>query len=498
MAASLVVAYVGASRITGPLSVLVGLVERVREGSYAEAVTIGGGGEIGTLAVAFDRMREGIASREAEIRRMALSDPLTGLPNRTLFVDRLEHALDLLKRGSGRLGVLMLDIDRFKDVNDTLGHLGGDHVLKEVAARLSNSLRAADTIARFDRDRFAVLLPAAGATTAYRVCRKIHRAFETPFMIGGQGLHLSVGLGVALGPDHGNDAETLIRRADQAMDLAKKNAAGFVAYDPTFERRESRLWLVEELREAIKRNELLLHYQPKADLQTGAVTQVEALVRWNHPRRGLVPPGQFIPLAEQTGLVRSLTRWVLDEALRQGGEWRRRGLSIEIAINISARDLLNPDLPGAIERSIKAFVVEPRNVRLEITESAIMEDPGQALHLLGRSKDLGLKLSIDDFGTGYSSLSNLRKLPVDELKIDRSFVMGMARERDDATIVQSTIDLGHNMGLKVVGEGVESRESWDLLRGLGCDLGQGYFLARALPARELEEWLSVRREALVS
>ena len=493
MVAGLLVAYWGAARITGPLSLLVTLVERVREGSYAGAVTITSSDEIGTLAVAFDRMREGIADREEKIRRMALQDPLTGLPNRSLFVDRVEHALGLLERAHDELAVVTLDIDRFKDVNETLGHILGDHALRDVASRLANALRSSDTVARFGADEFGILLSGAGGEEAMRVCRKILSTFEVPFVIEGRRLHLAASVGVALGGQHGTDAEALIRNAGKAMAVAKRNNAGFALYDPSYDTRESRLWLVEELRSALEKNELCVHFQPKAALKTGSVSQVEALVRWVHPQRGTIPPDQFIPLAEQTGLVRSVTRFVLTEAIRQSGVWQSRGLSMEVAVNISARDLWDAELPGEITQMIRAAAVEPQSVRLEITESAIMEDPDRALEILKHSTNLGFRLSIDDFGTGYSSLAYLRKLPVDELKIDRSFVKGMVSDRGDSAIVQSTIDLGHNMGLQVVAEGVETETTWDVLRELGCDLAQGYFLTKALPPSELERWLRERR-----
>jgi diguanylate cyclase (GGDEF)-like protein len=493
MAAGLVVAYWGAARITGPLSLLVALVERVREGSYAGAVTITSSDEIGTLATAFDRMREGIADREEKIRRMALQDPLTGLPNRSLFVDRVEHALGLLERGSDELAVVTLDIDRFKDVNETLGHVLGDRVLQDVASRLQNALRSSDTVARFGADEFGVLLSGAGGEEALRVCRKILGTFEVPLVIEGQRLHLAASVGVAMGGSHGRDAESLIRNAGKAMAVAKRNNAGFALYDPSYDTRESRLWLIEELRNALERRELCVHFQPKAALKTGSVSQVEALVRWIHPERGTIPPDQFIPLAEQTGLVRSVTRYVLEESIRQAGAWQSRGLPLEVAVNISARDLWDAELPGEITRMVQAAAVEPQRVRLEITESAIMEDPERALDILKNSTDLGFRLSIDDFGTGYSSLAYLRKLPVDELKIDRSFVKGMVADRGDSAIVQSTIDLGHNMGLEVVAEGVESGTVWEALKGAGCDLAQGYFLSKPLPPNDLERWLRERR-----
>jgi diguanylate cyclase (GGDEF)-like protein len=493
MALALVVAAVGARRITGPLQVLVGLVERVRDGSYTGAVTVDSRDEIGALATAFDRMREGIAAREDQIRRMALQDPLTGLPNRALFDDRLQQALVAARRASNRLAVLVVGIDRLKAVNDTLGHHAGDEVLRQVGARLAHALRGSDTVARLGGDEFAVLLPATGAERARRLAVRLGRALHEAVEVEGKTLHVAGTVGAALSPDHGDDPVALVRHAESAMYVAKREGTALAFYDAAQDSSSAdRLWLVEELREALEQRTLTLEYQPKVDLGSGRAIAVEALARWIHPTRGVVSPAQFIPAAEQAGLIRKLTRHVLEVAVTQCAAWHAAGMPVEVAINVSARDLLSSDLEDAMEALLRTTGLDPRCVCLEITESAVMEDPQHAMGVLARLRAMGMGLSIDDFGTGYSSLSYLRRLPVSEIKIDRSFVMAMQGEDDDTAIVRATIELGHNLGLTVVAEGVENEAAYSILRTLGCDLAQGYHVSRPLPADAVLEWMRVR------
>ena len=439
------------------------------------------------LAVGFQRQ---LIRQAAASHHEALHDPLTGLPNRELFADRVGQAIRAADRGLQPAALLLLDLDRFKDVNDTLGHHHGDLLLGEVAARLTSALRGVDTVARLGGDEFAMLLPDATAEGAAAVADKLRATLHQPLTLDGVGLDLDASIGIAVYPDHGGDAAELLQHADVAMYAAKQTHAGFVVYDPAVDQHSPRrLALLGGLRRALERNELVLHYQPKADLHSGQVLGAEALVRWQHPAHGLLGPGEFIPLAERTGLIHPLTRWVLDAALRQAAEWRRAGHHLSIAVNVSTRSLLDHDFPEQVADRLATWQVPAGSLVLEVTESAVMADPALALEVLGRLHALGVGLAVDDFGTGYSSMAYLKALPVDELKVDRSFVGQMTTSNSDAVIVRSTIDLGHNLGLHVVAEGVENQATWEELAALGCDTAQGYHLGRPMPAADLERWL---------
>jgi diguanylate cyclase (GGDEF)-like protein len=384
----------------------------------------------------------------------------------------------------------MLDLDRFKDVNDTLGHAAGDRLLRDVGARLLARLRAGDTLSRLGGDEFAVLLPGASAAAAQLVARKLLDGLEQPFDLGEASVNVAASIGIAVFPEHGGDTETLLRRADVAMYVAKRGSSGAAVYMPEQEQHSrDRLAVASDLRRAIQVGELVLHYQPKLACASGEVVGAEALVRWQHPERGLVPPDQFIPVAEQSGLIGLLGRRVLELALRDARAWRDNGISIPLAVNLSMRDMLDPDLPGYIERLLSSLDVEPTCLRVEITESSLMVDPIRSRATLTRLCELGVRLSVDDYGTGYSSLRYLQQLPLDELKIDRSFIRDMVRNENDLMIVQSTIDLAHGLSLSVVAEGVEDAGTWQRLAEIGCDQAQGYHLCRPVPAEKLTHWL---------
>ena len=389
----------------------------------------------------------------------------------------------------------MMDLNRFKEVNDSLGHQAGDELLKVVGERLSGALRASDTVARLGGDEFGLLLPEPStADDILAVLERVRAALEQPIVVQELPLAIEASIGIAVFPDNGRDAEQLIQRADVAMYAAKQESAPFAFYDADADEYDpARLTLVAELRRAMEQRELVLHYQPKAVLEDGEVRSVEALLRWQHPHQGLIFPDSFIPVAQETGLIRPLTLYVLDEALRQCRAWRDAGLGLSVSVNLSMRNLLDLEFPQQVRTLLEHWEIEAELLELEITESTMLANPSRTKQVLGELHGLGIRLSIDDFGTGYSSLAYLRRLPIDEIKIDRSFVMQMDQEVDDAAIVRSTIDLGRNLGLEVVAEGVETQAIWDQLRELGCNVAQGYFLSRPVPAEMLREWLEERR-----
>jgi diguanylate cyclase (GGDEF)-like protein len=426
-----------------------------------------------------------------ENRHQALHDGLTGLPNRALFNDRVDQAIVAARRTGAGVAVMLMDLDRFKEINDTLGHHCGDLLLQQIGPRLDTRLRAVDSVSRLGGDEFAILMPGIeGVETAQAVAEEIRKVLAEAFSLDGLTVEVEASVGIALFPQDGADAATLLQRADVAMYVAKEAATGVELYTAEHDRySRRRLSLVGDLRKAIEDDQLEIHYQPKADLRTGAVTAVEALVRWHHPTYGLLLPDEFIPLAEHTGLIRPLTLEVVRAAVTQCAAWRASGLDVGVAVNLSARNLHDLALPEEVGALLREAGLDPSRLRLEITESTIMADPIRAMEVVSRLHDLGTSLAIDDFGTGYSSLAYLKRLPVDELKIDKSFVMDMVDDDNDAVIVRSTIDLARNLGLTVVAEGVETQATWDSLVALGCDLAQGFFLSKPVPAEELTEWL---------
>ena len=455
------------------------------------AATRDAGGEVrGLMALLADVTER--KRLERKLQYQAQHDALTGLPNRELLSSRIVEALGRA-RGGGTTGLLLIDLDKFKEVNDTLGHACGDQLLAQIGPRLlTGALRANDSVARLSGDEFAVLLPDVhGIAGAVTVAERVLTALHAPFPVGDTSADVAASIGVAVAPDHGTNPTDLLRHADTAMYEAKEAAAGVAVYEPERgERAPTRFGLLGQLRRALDRGELVVYYQPKLDLATGRLAGAEALVRWQHPQRGLLSPAEFIPVAETTGLIHRLTNHVLDVALAQVHAWSRAGIRVPIAVNLTARCLHDRGLPQRVTAALQRNEVEPRMLCLEITESSIMRDPDGALVVLRQLAAAGVRLSLDDFGTGYSSMTYLRQLPVTELKVDRSFVQDLASESADAVLVRSAVDLGHNLGLSVVGEGVEDDATLSALRALGCDVAQGYYVARPMPAESVDAWLA--------
>ena len=490
IALSVVGSIVIARNITRPINKLADVARRIEAGDYAQKVDVTHKGEIGALASSFNYMLEGIASREKENLRLAFEDHLTGLPNRAMFYDRLTQALLAGKRHGQLVGVMVLDLDRFKYVNDTLGHPVGDLVLIEVASRLRGLLRESDTVARLGGDEFAILLPSGEPEHTRTVARKILQSLESPILAEGQPIDIGTSIGIVNYPEHGEDANMLLRHADIAMYAAKRAKSGFATYDMQLEAgRQDHLTLLGELRRAIEHNELVLFYQPKFSFAKGETTGVEALIRWQHPTRGCVSPADFIPFAEQTGNIRMITRWVIDAAIAQCAVWQAAGHPLKISINISARDLLDKELVPYVAAKLLEYAVPAGLICAELTESALMEDPQRARETLAQLHVLGLRLSMDDYGTGYSSLAYIKDLALDELKIDRAFVSGMNDDAQSAAIVHSTIELGHRLGMVVVAEGVETGHELTALKQFGCDYAQGYHVCRPMRAEDVIAWL---------
>jgi diguanylate cyclase (GGDEF)-like protein/PAS domain S-box-containing protein len=435
--------------------------------------------------------------RHAEMSEyQALHDALTGLPNRTLFYDRVEQTLLTAEREGGRIAMLLLDLDRFKEVNDTLGHAAGDHVLREVAQRLESCLRASDTVARLGGDEFGILLPKQNEPSEIiPLLEKLQAEIEKPIEIDGLPLGIEGSIGIAFYPDNAVEVEELMKHTDVAMYTAKEENHAYSFYERSTDTHDPvQLTLVGELRRAIDQHELVLYYQPKASFSEGTVDSVEALVRWMHPERGLLMPDEFIPNAQETGLMKPLTLYVLDEAMQQARKWRESGIELVVSVNVGRRNMLDLNFPDDLAAVLKTHDADPSWLELEVTESTMLDDPFRAKLVFERLDAMGVRISIDDYGTGYSSLAYLRDLPVSEIKIDRSFVLNMTTHTDDEMIVRSTIDLGRNLGLRVVAEGVETKEAWDRLAELGCDVAQGYLLTRPVPPEELTKWLALWRK----
>ncbi len=431
------------------------------------------------------------SSLEQRVMYETTHDNLTNLPNRFLFHDRLAQAIKAASRHKNAVGLAIIDLDHFKEINDTLGHFAGDRLLKQVALRLVGVVRKDETLARMGGDEFAILLTQVDdSNTPHSFYKRIYKAMDLPFNVEDTTFDVRASMGVALFPEHGNDVDTLIQRAEVAMYAAKQQKNnGYALYSSKLDRYSPRrLTLMGELRQAIEGDELSLYYQPKVDWKNKKICKAEALVRWKHPSHGLLFPDEFIGLAERTGLIKDLSQWVLKESIKQTLLWQQKGLEMNVAVNLSAACLHSPDLPEIITGILSSHNLGGAVLTIELTETSIIKDPEMASEILSRLKALGADISIDDFGTGYSSLAQLRKLPVSEMKIDKSFVLDMMKSKDDEIIVKSIIDLAHNLGLKVVAEGVETKESAGRLNEMNCDLLQGFYFSKALPAHEFEEW----------
>ncbi|HEU0335325.1 MAG TPA: bifunctional diguanylate cyclase/phosphodiesterase [Gaiellaceae bacterium] len=432
------------------------------------------------------RVTRRIQRQMDRIEHQAHHDELTGLPNRAGFREEVAPALVEAWQAGGNAAVLLLDLDRFKEINDSLGHASGDQLLLAVTRRVEAAVGEDVVVARLGGDELALFVPGGTAPEAMALADLVRATLEEPVSVEGVPLMITASVGVAIYPEHGVSAELLLQRADVAMYTAKRRRTGVELYDAAVDTNDAaRLALVAELREGLERGEVVVYFQPQAELGSGRIVAMEALARWQHPRRGLLLPAQFVTVAEHTGASRALTSYVLDRVVRQGAAWVEAGTPVVVAVNLSMVDLLDLSLPDEVGGLLAREGLDPALLELEITESAIMADPARVREVVARLDELGVRLAIDDFGTGYSSLTYLKRLPVDVLKIDRSFVIGMATDESDRAIVRSTIDLGHNLGLTVVAEGVETRRLWDQLSVLGCDVAQGWHVAHPAPAEEL-------------
>jgi diguanylate cyclase (GGDEF)-like protein/PAS domain S-box-containing protein len=441
---------------------------------------------------------------EEALRHQALHDPLTDLPNRVLLLDRLEHAISMCERAGKSVSLLLLDLNHFKEINDTFGHHHGDLLLQQIGKRLRGLLRRSDTVARIQLDKgasvarlggdeFAVVLPEANVAAAEQIARRITSELARPFTIAGEPLDLEAAIGIAVYPQHGSTSELLLQHADVAMYAAKRDQSGMAAYEAALDPYAAgRLARIRDLHYAVEHDGLDLYYQPKVDLATGRIVGAEALVRWNHAEDGFIPPPHIIELAEHTGLIRPLTDWVLVSATRQCRTWRDAGLALTVSVNASPRSLQSLQFVDTVRLALECEHLPPSALVIEVTEGAVMEDPERVAEVLNRLSALGVAISIDDFGTGYSSLSYLKRLAPDELKIDRSFVTDLDTDDESRFIVRAAVGLAHDLGLVTVAEGIESQRVLDLLASLGCDRAQGYHLGRPMPAKDFADWLTER------
>jgi diguanylate cyclase (GGDEF)-like protein len=492
--AAIVIALLLGRGATRPIGELVQAARRIQAGTYDKTVDVRGGDEFRSLAATFNAMQQGIAEREARISHDAHHDALTGLPNRAFA----ERHLDELLRASPLppMALILLEVANLGEISASLGHHVGDEALRETARRLRQNCGENDITARLGSAQFLVLARGCSAARANLLAEQLIGSLRAGFSLLAVSLDLHVNAGISCAPDHGHSAEELLRHVHTALEDASEARGRIASYRPGREEElRRRLALAGDLPGGIERDELSLVYQPKVDMFNGSVRSLEALARWTHPQLGFVSPGEFVPIAEQTGGARRLTSWALSAAIRQMAAWHREGIDIDVAVNLSAPDLLDANLGDEILETLRHHGVAPTSLILEITEGAVIKDPALAVRNMQLLRIAGVRFSLDDFGTGYSSLSQLSRLPLDELKIDRSFIIRAHERRDDVTIIMSTIELAHSMGLKVVAEGVETREAWNLLRRLGCDLVQGYLVSRPLSVADTVIFLQQAQQA---
>jgi diguanylate cyclase (GGDEF)-like protein len=477
----------GASR---PLDQLVEAAQRIEGGNYAVPVELKSSAEFASLASTLNSMQARISEREQQIRHSALHDDLTGLPNLALFREHLDAALAAARQLSGACAVLLVEIRDFDQIQASFGPSFGEEVIRETGRRLMSRVQGEECVARTAESQFMLLLPAGDEARARVLAGQIIESVRAGLIR--EDVHVSLNAHVAICtfPTHGDDEETLLRRLNTALYDARLGGEPVMVYQAGREEGHRRqLAILGDLRRGIEGGELELHYQPKVHILTQKVQSLEALVRWNHPRHGRIPPGEFVPLAERAGSIILLTSWVLKTAHEQMRAWNAQGIDLDVSINLSAADLSDPELPELVRGRLRGAGVHANRLVLEITESAVMRETTRAVRMMEELRHDGVRFSIDDFGTGYSSLAQLKRLPVDEIKIDKSFVLDLNRHTDDAVIVRSTIELGHSLGVKVVAEGVETAESWELLRQMGCDMAQGFFISAPLPGREIAHWV---------
>lgn len=487
--ASIFIAIMISRYLAQPIRLLSMAANRIEKGDYQEPITLKRKDELGKLMNSFNAMQGGIAEREEQILHQSHYDLLTGLPNRVLAVDRLEKAIQRAQRHEYEVQVLLLDLNNFKDINDTMGHHVGDIVLKEVAKRLSKRIRKLDTVARLGGDEYLLVLDDVTLKQAKIMAIEISNTIKDEIELGKANVSVGASIGISAFPHHGDQPDELLRRADIAMYDAKDSHHDVVIYESGRDQSYARaIRINSDIVSAIENDEFELHYQPKINMNSQTVKHAEALIRWIHPEFGFLPPDEFINIAEKSGSIVLVTNWVLNNAIRQISKWKKQGISLNIAINLSPIDLVQKDFVENIRSSLKRYSVQASNLTFEITENAVMNDIATSLNVLQEIKVLGSNISIDDFGTGYSSLSQLKHMPVSEIKIDKSFVMKLSEISDDISIVRSIIDLGHNMNLKVVAEGVEDKKSWDILNNYSCDFVQGYYISKPLKVEDFTEW----------
>lgn len=486
---SIAIIYVS-NYIASPIIKLTETAKQLEMGNYDHQIDSDRVDEIGELSQSFNAMRAAIALREARVNHLAFGDEVTELPNRVAFIQKLGNTIETHRNSGQKFAVLVLNLDRFKQVNKILGRYMGDALLREVAQRIKMVAREEGYVARMGADEFGVLLLTLNEEQALMVGDSLKNAFDAPLLVEQQKIDVSAGLGISVYPDHGETDEALLHNAETALAESKLRNSSLVVYHPQLDKgTQENLTMATELKSAIQDHQLAMYLQPKINMQTKQGYAAEALVRWIHPQKGFIFPDQFIPFAEQTGLIQGITLWMIEEACRVHAALKQDGIALTIAVNISTRDLISADFPEKITRIFQQQNVTFDAISLEITESSIMDDPVRAEATLQRLSQMGLKIAIDDFGTGYSSLGYLKRLPVQEIKIDKSFVMSMANNENDSIIVRSTVDLGHNLNLKVVAEGVENLDVWNLLVDMGCDYGQGYFMGKPMPAKDFKTWL---------